>query len=770
MSDSRDTTPVSKTPVVVDYTNRDFYSLRQELISRVKDRVNNNGSANKWYGNDSSDFGVALVESFAYMGDIIGYYIDRMANESTIITATQRESILNLARSYGYNPSGYKAATTTIQFSNSTSAINLPTIPAGAQVSGSITDGDTVRKVIFTTTDAVVMSATASVTNISGSGTVITYTAANTFTQGQKVTVTGASVAGYNVTGATIASANSSTFTVAGSTTGAYTGTVTASATVPAQTVAAFHGEDIALRSANLASGAGDVAGEALGASDGSANQLFRLKENQVVQDRITVYVQSGNTYGVWKEVLHLTDYGTTDSVYKVVTDANNNVYIQFGDGVSGAIPTTNATIKVRYYVGGGLYGNVPLDTLTSVSFAGIGGLTTADSNALTAAVRVTNTALGSGGAEPDSLDSIRINAPAAFSALNRAVTLDDYVGLALSVSGVGKANAIASVWNSVTLYVAPYRSDLSTDLYPGKDDSNTTILTELTDLQAKVLKELSPKLQIGTTLTVSPPTYSPVSLAIKYSRREAYSQAEVESGIKSYITAYYSYTQTFFEQVIAPEELEFILRYVPGIYNVRVTALYRSAEANSLTTLIGAPGEVFVFTAANTVLTPLLTTATLSALSATNSSAGLSPTFASTYTDYTLTVNSGSSSTDITATGSTGTSVLINGSASPKTIGMSASVSSVSGSGTVMTYTTSAAHNFAAGQKVTVTGATPSGYNVTAATITSASGSTFTVAGTTTGSSSGTIAATIIDAKITVMVTAEDGTTVNKYTITANK
>jgi hypothetical protein len=86
------------------------------------------------------------------------------------------------------------------------------------------------------------------------------------------------------------------------------------------------------------------------------------------------------------------------------------------------------------------------------------------------------------------------------------------------------------------------------------------------------------------------------------------------------------------------------------------------------------------------------------------------------------------------------------------------------------MTYTTSAAHNFAAGQKVTVAGATPSGYNVTAATITSASGSTFTVAGTATGSSSGTITATIIDAKITVAVTAEDGTTVKKYTITANK
>jgi hypothetical protein len=770
MSDYRDTAAVAKTPVVVDYTNRDFYSLREELISRVKDRVNNNGSANKWYGNDASDFGVALVESFAYMGDVIGYYIDRMANESTLLTATQRESVINLARSYGYNPAGYKAATTTIQFSNSTNAVDLPTIPAGAQVSGSITDGDTVRKVIFTTTDAVVMSATASVSNISGSGTVITYTAANTFVEGQRVTVTGASVAGYNVTGATIATANSTTFTVAGATTGAYTGTVTASATIPAQTVTAFHGEDISLRSANQASSPTDIAGEVLGASDGSPDQIFRLKENQVVQDRITVYVQTGDNYGVWTEVLHLTDYGTNDAVYRVVTDASNNVYIQFGDGVSGAIPTTNATIKVRYYVGGGLYGNVPINALTSASFAGIGGLTGPQSSALTAAVRVTNTSLGSGGTDPDSLDAIRNNAPAAFAALSRAVTLTDYIGLAVSVSGVGKANAIADVWNSVTVYVAPYRSELSTELYPGKDDGNLTILTELTDLQAKVLSELTPKLQIGTTLTVSPPTYSPVSLEIKYSVRTPYSNSDVESAIKSYMTAYYSYSQTSFEQIVAPEEIEFILRYVPGLYNVRVVSLYRTAETTALTTLIGAPGEVLVFTAENTVLTPLNTTASLSALAATNSSTGLSPTFASAYTDYTLTVNSGSSSTDISATGSVGTTVRINGSASPKTIGMSASVSSVTGASGVMTYTTSAAHNFAAGQKVTVTGASPSGYNVTAATITSASGSTFTVAGATTGTSSGTIAATIIDAKITVAVTAEDGTTVKKYTITANK
>jgi hypothetical protein len=565
-------------------------------------------------------------------------------------------------------------------------------------------------------------------------------------------------------------SASSTQFTVAGAATGSSTGTIVAKASVPAQEVVAFHGEDISLRTANQATSASDIAGEVLGASDGSPFQVFRLKENQVVEDKITVYVQSGDTYGLWTQVLHLTDYGPSDSVYRTVTDANNNVYIQFGDGVSGAIPTTNATIKVRYYVGGGLYGNVPSEILKSATFTGIGGLTSPQSTALRNNTSVTNITVGSGGADPDSLESIRVSAPAAFSALNRAVTLGDYVGLALSVSGVGKANSIADVWNSVTLYVAPYRSDLSTDLYPGKSDSNSSILTELTELQTKVSKELADKLQIGTTLTVSPPTYTPVSLELKYSVREPYSSTDVENSIKAYMASYYSYTQNLFAQVVAPEEIEFLLRYVPGIYNLRVTALYRTGEANSLTTLIGAPGEIFSFTPANTVLTQFSSVATLTNLVPTNSSGGLSPSFSSAYTDYTLTVDSGSADTVVTATPSTGATVLINGTASPKTIGMSASVSSVSGASGVMTYTTSAPHNFATGQKVTVTGATPSGYNVTAATITSVGGSTFTVAGATTGASSGTITAKIIDAKINVVVTAENGTAVKTYTITANK
>ena len=86
-------TPVSNIPVAIDYTGRDYYSLREDLIARIQDRIP------EWTASDPADFGVALVEAFSYMGDMISFYIDRTANESFIQTATQRDSILNIAQS-----------------------------------------------------------------------------------------------------------------------------------------------------------------------------------------------------------------------------------------------------------------------------------------------------------------------------------------------------------------------------------------------------------------------------------------------------------------------------------------------------------------------------------------------------------------------------------------------------------------------------------------------------------------------------------------------
>ena len=764
---------VQKIPVVVDYTNRDFYSLRDDLITRVKDRVNSGGGAT-WYGNDPADFGVALVEAFSYMGDIASYYVDRIANEATILTATQRESILNLALSYGYTPATYQAATCTVQLTNPNtwpttwSAPSVRTLPAGSQLTGRVTNGDVVTKVTFSTTTDVQLSATAAVTAVTSSGsgtTTFTYTANNSFVVGDKVTVTEASTSAHNVIGATIVTASSTQFTVA--VTGTISGTSTTAKAVSWKPVVnnliASHGENVSLRTGNAASGANDVAGEVIGTSNGNPGQIYRLRENQVVQNSVVVYVQTGNTYGKWTYVDHLVDYGPNDSVYTTFVDANNNVYVQFGDGVSGALPNNHATIKAQYVYGGGVIGNIPLNTLTA--FGTIpGGANFSD-------IAVTNITVGVGGLDPESLDSIRVNAPQAFSSANRAITLTDYASLALRTSTVGKANASGQVWSSITLYVSPRRDLTSTDPYPGKTDDNLTVTNEWTTLQNAVTTYMADKTQIGVTLTIAPPTYVDVAMSIQYSLLESYTAAQVEPAINAYIQSYYSYSQVYFGQVIHPEEIEFLLRYVPGIYNVKVSSLYRSGQTAARTTLIGSAGEIFIFKQTNVIISTLNSDNWLTGLTATNSSAGFSPT--------------------------------------------SASITNVTASTGVVTYT--AANNFAAGDRVTITGVTSTpanAFNLTGVQVLAATSTQFTVTNAATGtystggsafsgsvntfalplnnsSTSTTITASIPatatvlinnlpspatittpvgTTKITVVVTPADGTSTQTYTIEATR
>jgi hypothetical protein len=157
-------------PVGIDYTSRDYYSLRDELLNRVRLAVNASAPSNRrWTGEDPSDFGVALIEAFAYMGDILNYYIDRIANESYLPTASQRQNVINLAELYGYRPAGYRAAYLTLRFSNNSTSAYV--VPAGTQVIGQIVIDDVVQDLIFTTLEAVTVPASSGVLSSGGGQT-----------------------------------------------------------------------------------------------------------------------------------------------------------------------------------------------------------------------------------------------------------------------------------------------------------------------------------------------------------------------------------------------------------------------------------------------------------------------------------------------------------------------------------------------------------------------------------------------------------------------
>lgn len=80
----------------VDYTKKDYLSLRDELLALARERLP------EWTDHSPNDPGVVLVELFSYLGDIILYYQDRIANESYLNTAVERRSVIDLLRLIGY--------------------------------------------------------------------------------------------------------------------------------------------------------------------------------------------------------------------------------------------------------------------------------------------------------------------------------------------------------------------------------------------------------------------------------------------------------------------------------------------------------------------------------------------------------------------------------------------------------------------------------------------------------------------------------------------
>ena len=146
----------------IDYTSRDYASILADMTKLIPN------FSPEWTNRDPADFGMTLLELFSYMGDILNYYIDRSANEGFITTATQRQSVLELARMLGYTPTDATASTVTLTFQNSTAS--SVTLPAKTQVATSLIANSTTSQVIFETDAAVTIPA--KVGSVNGSATV----------------------------------------------------------------------------------------------------------------------------------------------------------------------------------------------------------------------------------------------------------------------------------------------------------------------------------------------------------------------------------------------------------------------------------------------------------------------------------------------------------------------------------------------------------------------------------------------------------------------
>ena len=454
------------------YTDKDHEAIVEDCITRIKEVY----GSKYWNDFEEDNSGRMLIEVFAYIVDLLLYYLDRQANETYLPTATERQNLINMCKLIGYTPKTAKPSQVSIMVSMEQAHSLDVILPSGALLETS--DG-----LIFETqSDAVIKAGQLSVN------------------------------------------------------------------------VEAVEGETIE---------------EIVGTSDGEAWQEFYLPRSGVIE--VLSATINGHTWAVTES---LADKSESEEVFTAEIDAWRRAEIFFGDGRNGKIPPEGERIIARYRIGGGIVGNVAPNTITNVRDIAH------DSAGRKISVRVTNPDWASGGAEPESIDSIKLWAPRFFETQRRCVTQQDYETFATNFNGICKAKAVvrerSGEANVVRLYVLTYGAE-----------SNTVALPNQT-LKDSLLEYLNEYKMLTDWLEIEDGKIKSVDFSGTVTVSEGFNKPSVLQKISDAITSFMNVDTRDMGEPIRISDLYALIDNIEGVLFVELSSPNQTVtpESNELLTL----------------------------------------------------------------------------------------------------------------------------------------------------------------------------------------
>lgn len=402
----------------VSYTNKDFLSIRTDLINYVK----------QYYPDSFSDFtendlGILFIELIAGLGDSLNYQIDRKYQETQLEFAQQRKSILSLAKNMGLKIPNKRGSVSIVDFTftipvkgDTYDSDYLPLLQAGTQVTGS--------GKVFEIADDVDFSSSLSnmgfpnrfiIPNIDANETVVSYTITK-----REVVYNGLS----KIISKTIRDVDYKPFL---------------KVTLPDNDVISVEQVLVLPGTNNPTPSINDFY-----TSDNTYDEVEYL-----LQDRVFIANSTGTIprTGVWKKITKkfITEFtdkgfcqltfggGNGDTDLFNTTMASNGVYNGLDGYLQntglGEIPGINTQIFIRYSTGGGIASNVGANTLTGLGnvLITLNGPIEETNQRIKKTLKVNNLIPALGGADMPSIEQIRYMIAYNFSAQNRCVTLADY-------------------------------------------------------------------------------------------------------------------------------------------------------------------------------------------------------------------------------------------------------------------------------------------------------------------------------------------------------
>jgi predicted phage baseplate assembly protein len=307
----------------------------------------------------------------------------------------------------------------------------------------------------------------------------------------------------------------------------------------------------------------GETKEEILGSGDGSRPfQRFSLRQPPLTYVSAPVPGGGESTLDLrvndlrWREVSSLYGLGPTDHAYVLQTDDDGNTAILFGDGISGARPATGQhNIRATYRRGIGAGGNVKARQLGLLMARPLG-------------VReVTNPLDAAGGADPETRDDIRSNAPLAIRTLDRIVSLQDYEDFARAFSGIGKA-AARWTWNGAQRLV------LIT--VAGSKGAVVEPTGRLAENLSRAMRAAGDPFVPFNVVSYRPAFFK---LAARVNVHGDYRPERVIEAVQERVRTAFSFERREFGQPVAFSELIAVLQQEQGVVAVNLTQFHRSDE-----------------------------------------------------------------------------------------------------------------------------------------------------------------------------------------------
>ena len=315
-------------------------------------------------------------------------------------------------------------------------------------------------------------------------------------------------------------------------------------------------------------------------------NQKFQLSDENADTSSLRVRVQENEEssgFDIYTKFESLKNVDSASKVYYLQENSSGYYETYFGDGVTGFKPSNNNVVTLDYVITNGVESN-GANVFSMVD--NIGGFSN---------ITVTTAVAASGGAEQETLESIRFNAPLTFTTQNRAVTSEDYSAIIKkefsnidSISTWGGEDNDPPDYGKVYIAIKPLLSELLTE-------------AEKTDIKGAILKG---KNVVSITPEIVDPnfTHLEIDCAFKYNPNLTdRSSVELQAVVRDTISDYNFNNLNKFDGVFRHSQLTRAIDNAdPAILNtiIRPRMFQRITPTVDANGLVDQQNHTLVFTA----------------------------------------------------------------------------------------------------------------------------------------------------------------------------